>query len=80
MQSRLIVSGMSSTRCDAFNVLLVPLVAIVVGVTTLKLGTMEAYLLVAYAIYVLAAHLHYGICVVSECVFGIVLITICSPL
>ena len=59
------MNGMSNTRCEVFNVMLVPLVAIVVGVTILKLGTMEAYLLLAYAIYSLAAHLHYGICVVS---------------
>jgi len=64
--SRLIVSGMSNTRCDAFNVMLVPLMAIVLGTATLKLGVMEAYLLLAYTIYVLVAHLHYGVCVVKQ--------------
>lgn len=40
--------------------------AIVVGVVNLHLGVIEFYLLVAYAIFVNAAHIHYGICVVSN--------------
>ena len=63
---RLIVSGMSNTRCHVFNWLLIPLIAIVVGVLTLNLGVMEYHLLRAYAILVLAAHLHYAMVVVQQ--------------
>jgi len=63
---RIIVSGMSNTRAPAFNWLLIPLIAIVTGVLTLHLGVIELYLLVAYTIFVHAAHIHYGICVVKE--------------
>lgn len=66
VSSRVIVSGMSNTRCDSFNVLLIPLITIVLATVTLKLGSLEAYLLLAYATYVMAAHLHYGICVVKQ--------------
>lgn len=63
---RLIVSGMSNTRCQAFNWLLVPLLAIVIGVLTLNLGIIEVYLLWAYTIFAVAAHVHYGISVVQQ--------------
>jgi len=56
---------MSNTRSPAFNWLIIPLVSIVIGVLTLHLGIIELYMLVAYAIFVHAAHIHYGICVVS---------------
>jgi ethanolaminephosphotransferase len=64
MQCRCVVNGMSNTRCEAFNWLLIPLFAIVIGVSTMHLGVIELYLLFAYAIFVVAAHIHYGICVV----------------
>jgi K+-sensing histidine kinase KdpD len=57
---------MSNTRCQAFNWLLIPLIAIVIGVLTMHLGVIELYLLFAYAIFVFAAHTHYGICVVCN--------------
>ena len=63
-QTRLIVSCMSNTTCDAFNWLLLPLFVLVVGVQTLSLGVTEVYLLWAYTLFVIAAHIHYGICVV----------------
>jgi len=63
-QTRLIVSCMSNTTCDAFNWLLLPLFMLVVGVQTLSLGVTEVYLLWAYTLFVIAAHIHYGICVV----------------
>lgn len=63
---RCIVSGMSNTRCQAFNWLLIPLIAIVIGILTIHLGVLELYLLSAYCIFVTAAHIHYGICVVKE--------------
>ncbi len=56
---------MSNTRCQAFNWMLLPLFAIVIGVITMTLGDLEIYLLWAYTIYATAAHIHYGICVVS---------------
>jgi len=55
---------MSNTRCQSFNWLLIPLLAIVVGVLTMRLGVIELYLLFAYTIFVVAAHVHYGIRVV----------------
>jgi len=63
-QCRCVVSGMSNTRCQSFNWLLIPLLAIVVGVLTMRLGVIELYLLFAYTIFVVAAHVHYGIRVV----------------
>jgi ethanolaminephosphotransferase len=61
-----VVNGMSNTRCQAFNWLVIPLAAIVIGILTMRLGVIEMYLLFAYTIFVVAAHIHYGICVVHE--------------
>ena len=47
-QCRLIVNCMSQTRCQAYNWLLTPLIAIVIGVCTMRLGVIEVYLLYAY--------------------------------
>ena len=44
----------------------VPLVVIVIGVMQIKLGVIEVYLLWAYTIFAVAAHIHYGVCVVSN--------------
>ncbi|KAK2167669.1 hypothetical protein LSH36_25g01019 [Paralvinella palmiformis] len=63
---RLIVSGMSNTRCQTFNWLLMPLMAIVFGVCATNLGVTEYYLLWAFTIFATAAHIHYGICVVQQ--------------
>ncbi|KAI0219463.1 Ethanolaminephosphotransferase 1 [Lamellibrachia satsuma] len=65
-QTRLIVSCMSDTTCEVFNWLLLPLIVLVVGVQTLTLGITELYLLWAYTLFVIAAHIHYGICVVQQ--------------
>lgn len=67
-QTRLIVSCMSDTTCEVFNWLLLPLIVLVVGVQTLTLGITELYLLWAYTLFVIAAHIHYGICVVCNTV------------
>ena len=69
LQCRCIVHSMSNTRCQAFNWLLIPLFAIVVGVRTMHLGIIELYLLFALTIFVVAAHIHYGICVVINVLF-----------
>ena len=58
---------MANTDCEVFNWLLIPLAAIVMGVLTIPLGIIELYLLWAYTMFVTAAHVHYGICVVSVC-------------
>ena len=64
-QCRLIVNGMSHTRCQVFNWLLVPLLAIVAGVLLVNLGQIELYLLWTYTVLVTASHIHYGSSVVS---------------
>jgi len=43
-----------------------PLMAIVFGVCATNLGVTEYYLLWAFTIFATAAHIHYGICVVSN--------------
>ena len=70
-QCRIVVSGMSNTRSPSFNWLLIPLCAIVVGVLTMRLGVIELYLLFAYTVFVVAAHVHYGICVVRAVWFAL---------
>ena len=64
---------MSDNTCETFNWLLLPLMMLVVGVQTLSLGVTELYLLCAYTLFVVAAHIHYGICVVGNTLFPAVL-------
>lgn len=77
LQSRLIVAQMSDTRCDAFNILMWPLVATVAiscfpwykqlwGVDIA--ADTERWIVQALTIFVTIAHIHYGQGVVScEC-------------
>ena len=62
---------MSNTSCQTFNWLLIPLAAIVTGVLTIPLGIIELYMLWAFTIFVTAAHIHYGICVVGVSTYTI---------
>jgi ethanolaminephosphotransferase len=61
---------MTSTRCEVFNWILIPL-TIVVGLSNLKFikGYYEVYFLYFMAVLVTLSHVHYGICVVSFVVF-----------
>lgn len=63
---RLIISQMSNTRCELINWLLVPLFSIVLTLCVLSLGVLEFYILTAYLIFVMAAHIHFGVSVVKE--------------
>uniref|UniRef100_A0A8C4RAY1 Selenoprotein I n=1 Tax=Eptatretus burgeri TaxID=7764 RepID=A0A8C4RAY1_EPTBU len=63
---KLIVSQMSSTRCQAFNWLLVPLIGAVFAVCNGFVGEYEVQLLFALTTFVTLAHIHYGVCVVRQ--------------
>lgn len=67
LQCRLIVSQMSSTRCEVVNWLLVPL-ASCVGLIFLTdtLRVQEVATLKILCIISIIAHLHYGFCVVRQ--------------
>ncbi|XP_029825165.2 ethanolaminephosphotransferase 1 [Ixodes scapularis] len=61
---RLIISQMTSTRCEAFNLLLLPVAASLAA--SLYLDVDEALLLKVLAVAVTLAHIHYGVCVVQQ--------------
>lgn len=64
---RLIVSQMSSTRCEGFNWFLLPLTLIVTGV--FKMELLQAYeiqILRIFALCITLAHIHYGVCVMRQ--------------
>ncbi|XP_070556987.1 ethanolaminephosphotransferase 1-like isoform X2 [Ptychodera flava] len=63
---RLIVSQMSSTRADLFNILLLPFTAVAAICVTFDIGVYELYLTWALTLLVTAAHLHYCVCVVIQ--------------
>uniref|UniRef100_UPI00358F183C ethanolaminephosphotransferase 1 isoform X1 n=1 Tax=Myxine glutinosa TaxID=7769 RepID=UPI00358F183C len=63
---KLIVCQMSCTRCQAFNWLLVPLIATVLAVCNGFVGEYEVQLLFALTTFVTLAHIHYGVCVVRQ--------------
>ncbi|KAJ1527121.1 hypothetical protein ONE63_008655 [Megalurothrips usitatus] len=66
---RLIVAQMSDQRCDAFNLLLVPLSAVVGCVWLLPAGRslmLEQGLLYLLTAFAICAHTHYGTCVVRQ--------------
>ena len=67
LSCRLIVSQMSSTRCELINILLYPL-AFAVAICLFIPGgsTSELTILYILAVSFTVFHLHYGICVVSE--------------
>lgn len=56
---------MSNTRCELVNWLLFPLFPIVAAVCFLNLAVLEFYILTGYCVFTLAAHILFGICVVS---------------
>ncbi|XP_030069971.1 ethanolaminephosphotransferase 1 [Microcaecilia unicolor] len=60
---RVIISQMTSTRSEAFHWLLVPLTMVVCVAVTGLLGRVEEFALGAFAAFVTAAHVHYGISV-----------------
>ncbi len=57
---------MTSTRCEVFNWILIPL-SIVVGLASLAniQGYYEVYFVYSMALLVTLSHVHYGICTVS---------------
>ncbi|XP_029447100.1 ethanolaminephosphotransferase 1-like [Rhinatrema bivittatum] len=60
---RVIICQMTNTRTEAFHWLLLPLAAVVCAAATGFLGKVEEHALSAFAFFVTAAHVHYGICV-----------------
>ena len=68
-QCRLIVSTMSSQRCQPFNVMLYPLCVLLIIVPFVKSAEVEVALLVLYTAGVAIFHVHYGILLVSNKMF-----------
>ena len=65
-QCRLIVSTMSSQRCQSFNVMLYPLCVLLIIVPFVKSIEVEVALLVLYTAGVAIFHVHYGVFLVSN--------------
>jgi ethanolaminephosphotransferase len=64
---RLIVSQMSSTKCEAMNWLLFPLSIFVVAIFKLEyFKVRELLVLRSLTLFFVLAHIHYGVCVVRE--------------
>jgi len=64
---RLIVSQMSSTRCEAVNWFLLPLAVTVMAVTTLPMSERQEVLLLRMnSLLFCLLHIHYGVCVVRQ--------------
>uniref|UniRef100_UPI00358F8988 ethanolaminephosphotransferase 1-like isoform X2 n=1 Tax=Myxine glutinosa TaxID=7769 RepID=UPI00358F8988 len=63
---QLIVSQMSSTRCQMLNMLLPPLALLTLASCNGWLGHAEPTTFILYAMIVTVLHLHYGICVVWQ--------------
>ena len=68
LSCRLIVSQMSNTRAELFNVFLMPLAMAVVCSIYIPGLTVETELMILYALSLLLTvlHIHYGVCVVVE--------------
>ena len=66
LQCRLIVSQMSSTRCELFNWLLLPLTLSTLSAILCNLSHYELLLLRANGLLYTLLHLHYGVCVVRQ--------------
>ena len=63
---QLIVAQMSSTRCELFSWLLIPVAVSVASALVLPVGPMlELYILYILTAFTVLAHLHYGVCLVS---------------
>lgn len=63
---RLIVAQMSHTRCDAFNSLLIPTVAVVIVSIGIQSAALELFLTYSLCLFTTLAHIHYGTCVVRQ--------------
>ena len=63
---RVIIAQMSSTRCELLNWLIWPVAAVVVAALALPPSLQaELPLLYILTVFSTAAHIHYGVCVVS---------------
>ncbi|KAL7669483.1 hypothetical protein ACOME3_010138 [Neoechinorhynchus agilis] len=64
---RLIVAEMSFTQCKPFNLSLIPyLMTVLLSTLPILTPSMETYVLFIYTAYGIAAHAHYGTCVVRQ--------------
>lgn len=64
---QLIVAQMSSTRCELFSWLLIPVAVSVASALVLPVGPMlELYILYILTAFTVLAHLHYGVCLVRQ--------------
>ncbi|KYO26147.1 ethanolaminephosphotransferase 1 [Alligator mississippiensis] len=63
---RMIICQMSNTRPKVFHWFLFPLALVVYTAVTGQLGRMEPIVLALFNMFVTAAHVHYGICVVRQ--------------
>ncbi|KAK9869249.1 hypothetical protein WA026_002999 [Henosepilachna vigintioctopunctata] len=63
---RLIVAQMSNTRCEALNWLFVPLILVIQLSLLIKIAVLELLLAYILFIFVTAAHIHYGTCLVRQ--------------
>ncbi|KAJ8976721.1 hypothetical protein NQ317_000153 [Molorchus minor] len=66
ISSRLIVAQMSNTRCDAFNSLLIPIIAVLAISIGTQSALLELYLTYCLCLTATLAHIHYGTCVVRQ--------------
>ncbi|KAM9643658.1 ethanolaminephosphotransferase 1-like isoform 3-T3 [Morphnus guianensis] len=64
---KMIICQMSSTRPELFHWFLFPLALVVYAAISGLLGWMEEAVLAVFTALVTAAHVHYGVCVVSGC-------------
>ncbi|KAJ8941713.1 hypothetical protein NQ318_023309, partial [Aromia moschata] len=63
---RLIVAQMSNTRCDAFNSLFIPTIAVVAVSILTQSALLELFLLYSLCLVTTLAHIHYGTSVVQQ--------------
>lgn len=64
-QCKVIICQMSSTQPELFHWFLFPLALVVYAAISGLLGWMEEAVLIVFTVLVTAAHVHYGVCVVS---------------
>lgn len=64
-QCKVIICQMSSTQPELFHWFLFPLALVVYAAISGLLGWMEEAVLAVFTVLVTAAHVHYGVCVVS---------------
>ncbi|XP_066143748.1 ethanolaminephosphotransferase 1-like isoform X1 [Euwallacea fornicatus] len=63
---RLIVAQMSSTRCDWFSPMFLPMLLAIAVTAVTKLAWLELFLLYALCFGTSLAHIHYGTCLVRQ--------------